>query len=86
MPDDNHSDDNFLELRGRLLIALEVLEQIAPPSFEAAFDLLATHVPGIPTDRDDELAARFRKVVHAIEQSKDRKRHERVLSREVCSA
>ncbi len=72
MLDGNYSDD-YLELHGRLRIALDVLEQIAPPTFEAAFDLLATYVPGIPPGRDDELAAQFRKVVHAIEESKERK-------------
>ncbi len=69
MPDGNH-----FELRQRLLDALDVLEHTAPPSFEAAFDLLATYLPRVPPARDAHLAERFRRVIALIRASKDQAR------------
>ncbi len=59
------------ETRARLLDALDVLEHTQPPSFEAAFALLASYVPGLPPARDEYLAYHFRRVIALILAAKD---------------
>ncbi len=60
-----------LETRARLLDALDVLEHTQPPSFEAAFALLAAYVPGLSPARDEYLARHFRRVIARILAAKD---------------
>ncbi len=59
------------ETRARLLDALDVLEHTQPASFEAAFALLASFVPGLPPVRDEPLAHHFRRVIALILAAKD---------------
>ncbi len=57
-------------LRERLMDALDVLEKSRPTSFEAAFELLATYLPGNRPQQDEQLASRFRDVIASIQASK----------------